>query len=477
VIRCAVLLAVLGLGCATEAPRTPSGKEPAVEAQGWEWTLTLSPDLGTVDGRVCFEGVAAGVLSPELPRAAKHLVRATRVVGGVEEAVQGPSIPLAGLRAGDCVRYVVDVGAFAREGGDPEEATFRGGALMASPDVWLWRPAPWPANAQARLRFALPAGVEASVPFPVDARGRFVVAASTFRFRSQAAFGALRKQSFDVAGARFQVAMLPGTTKSTPEGVRRWLSSAGEAVALVSGRFPVDALQALVLPVASRGEPVPFGLVVRGGGPTAMLLLNEDAPDRDLVGEWVAVHEMSHLLLPGVGSRDAWLSEGLATYYQNLLRARGRLRSVDEAWDEMLDGFARGQRRARTESLLEASAGMHENGSYVRVYWGGAAFWFALDVAMRLESGGARSLDDLVAAARRAFPIDAQVTAEALLDVMDGAAGAPIAHRLFDERVAAAGFPSLGPELHALGVLAEGGVVTTTDEAPLAHIRRALTEP
>ncbi|MCK6549944.1 hypothetical protein L6R52_29190, partial [Myxococcota bacterium] len=95
-------------------------------------------------------------------------------------------------------------------------------------------------------------------------------------------------------------------------------------------------------PVRGRG-PVDFGLVLRGGGPSVTFFVGDEADDASLVGEWVAVHELSHLSMPFVERDAAWLSEGFATYYQNVLRARAGLMSAEAAWTELHEGFARGQ--------------------------------------------------------------------------------------------------------------------------------------
>ena len=63
--------------------------------------------------------------------------------------------------------------------------------------------------------------------------------------------------------------------------------------------------------------------------------MDPDRPLDDLRTDWTATHEFSHLLLPYVSRRDRWLSEGLASYYQNVLRARdGRLSETD-AWRKL----------------------------------------------------------------------------------------------------------------------------------------------
>ena len=68
-----------------------------------------------------------------------------------------------------------------------------------------------------------------------------------------------------------------------------------------------------LLPVGKRSEPVPFGRVIRDGGETIELFVNPDQPMSSFYEDWTATHELSHMLLPYVARRDAWLSEGFAS--------------------------------------------------------------------------------------------------------------------------------------------------------------------
>ncbi len=71
------------------------------------------------------------------------------------------------------------------------------------------------------------------------------------------------------------------------------------------------------------------------------------------------VHELSHLLHPVIDGYDRWLSEGIASYYQNVLRARAGLRSAQWSWDALHAGFERGIRSTqRGRSLAEVSESM-----------------------------------------------------------------------------------------------------------------------
>jgi hypothetical protein len=232
----------------------------------------------------------------------------------------------------------------------------------------------------------------------------------------------------------------------------------------VSGHFPVKNAQILLVPIDAGSRAVPFGMAIRGGGPAAMILVSRQAHDSDFMGEWVSVHELSHLLIPPVDREQAWLSEGLASYMQQILRAREGLISEKDAWAGLVDGFDRGRRRAR-ESLGEAAQNMQREHGFVDVYWGGAAILFNLDVALRQKGS---SLDALVAKVREREPVDVTFrSADAIVD--DFAADAPdVDVRGIVRDGLAKPFPDVDANLQALGIR------PLDDQAPLAALRKAI---
>jgi hypothetical protein len=203
------------------------------------------------------------------------------------------------------------------------------------------------------------------------------------------------------------------------------------------------------------------------------MLLSTRATDASLNGEWVAVHELSHLLLPPINRDDSWLSEGLASYYQEILRGRSGLLDVDVAWASLLDGFARGKREARSRPLREASERMHNDFNFVSVYWGGAAIMLNLDTALRQKG---RSLDELVAAVRVREPVDVEFRSADEVISWFAASAPDVDVQGIVATGLAARFPDVDGTLQALGVThARGGKLVLDDNAPLAAIRRGIS--
>lgn len=419
---------------------------------------------------MCWDRASIAVVMPEARAGVRYVVSAFDDEGRVLD-VTPRGAPVGGAR---CATITIDLARAAVELDDDEALTMAEGALFGSPDVWLWRPEPWPPGTIGKLSLRLPDGMAASLPWPRDEGGRFLVDHTTWKMMCKAAFGRLEPRTLEIADATFTLTRLPGELAASEAGLDRWLTKAAGAVSLVSGRFPVPHAQILVVPVEG-GEAIPFGMAMRGGGPTAMMLVSRAARDDDLDGEWVAVHELSHLLLPPVNREDAWLSEGLASYYQEVLRGRAGIHEAADAWAHLVAGFRRGREAARDVPLSAASARMMEDHGFLQVYWGGAAVLFRLDVELRRKG---RSLDEVVAAVRAREPRDVRHrSADEVIDWIAEAAPEVDVRGLVG-RALTASFPPVDDLFAELGIeLRRGGRVGLRDDAPLAEVRRAIVGP
>jgi predicted metalloprotease with PDZ domain len=170
------------------------------------------------------------------------------------------------------------------------------------------------------------------------------------------------------------------------------------------------------------------------------------------------VHELSHLLLPYVNSDDIWLSEGVATYYQTVLRARSGRTSALEAWQRLHAGFVRGMESAHGMTLAQATENMYRDGTYMRVYWEGAAMVLMVDVRLRQMTAGKQSLDTALAALNDCCAMtDRAWSARELFDKLDEATGMRIFGEIYDQHVASRNFPDLSLTYRALGITTGAG--------------------
>ncbi len=350
-------------------------------------------------------------------------------------------------------------------------------AMLISPGLWLWRPDRLPDDAS--LRFELPDGVSVSAPWPLlerrGATSRYRLVDTPTDWPARLAIGEFMVRELDVDGARLRLAVV-GTSPSVDEvAVSAWLDEAARAVTTLYGRFPSPDTQLLVVPIGTQAEPVPWGEVLRGGNPAVHLFIDQTRPSPEWRHDWTAVHELSHLLLPYISRRDAWLSEGFASYYQNVLRARAGLISEADAWRKLVAGFERGRQDTRSGvSLAQASREMRRRHAFMRVYWSGAAIALIGDMQLRQLSDGL-SLD--VALSRLAaccLPSRRMWTAEEAFATLDELIGQNVLSVLSAQWRGSDRFPDVSVLLEHLGVIGRGDNLSLDDAAPLAPLRRAL---
>ena len=292
------------------------------------------------------------------------------------------------------------------------------------------------------------------------------------------AFGHFAQRDVTVPGAILHLALLDAPTTAQQAQLETWIGNTARHVATLYGRFPVASLQVVVAPTPRGRGPVPWAYVSRGGGPAVHLFINTARPPEEFERDWSLTHEMSHLFLPYVVVRDAWLFEGMPTYLQNVLMARGGATSVEEAWRRMQAGFQRGARTAPDLSLARANERIGYNGIYLRVYWAGAALMLAADLQLRNCTGGRQSLDTaLEQLSRCCASEERRWNAQEIIGRLDELTGTTVFSDLVRAQFEAEGFPDFEALLARAGVKVEGTQVEFNASAPWAAERDALMRP
>lgn len=254
--------------------------------------------------------------------------------------------------------------------------------------------------------------------------------------------------------------------------LRTWINECVQALLAGYGRLPLPEARVRIeaSPRRDSRSPVPWGQTLRRDGDVAVLLfVREDASLAELRADWTAVHELAHLFHPFLGDEGRWLAEGLASYYQNVLRARAGAMTADEAWRRLDAGFGRGRRDDSGLPLRELGRG---HGGTMRVYWSGAAFWLQADLALRARGA---SLDAVLAQyARCCLRGSGEVAPAAFIADLDRIAGADVFGSRYARFVAATGFPSLDDAYAALGLEPHAAGLRFADAAEAASLRRAI---
>ena len=270
------------------------------------------------------------------------------------------------LRGAACFAYRVRL---------PDEARMTiPGYKLTPPSRWLLLPR-LQGDDSIRIDLRLPEDVRAAVPWPerTDALGaHYVLARSPRSARGLIVLGDVESLYAGTTGIRVDVVE---PNRFDTRTIEHWLVDALDALRDVAGVLPNPDAKILVLrgqDRRGRGSPVPFGRVVRDGGEVVQLFVDPDASLESLKHDWTAVHELAHLLLPYVQDRQKWVSEGFASYYQNLMLARLGEYSEREMWRRFRRSFAQAE-MPNAPALTQ----LHTRSFWdVRMltYWGGAAF-------------------------------------------------------------------------------------------------------
>ena len=355
---------------------------------------------------------------------------------------------------------------------DIDVAYGSGGAWMTAVSTWLLDPSGLD-RATITVRVTVPEGMGFATGLARTSDG-YRIAAEDIPGSTYAVFGRFDADELTLPNPRgpsaIDIVTLPGDLAAGRDARREWIRAAGNAVATFYRGFPVEHLLIVVVPVAG-GDEVLHGKVVAAGGATIALQLGSLAPEAALYRDWILVHELFHLGFPSFRAEGRWLDEGLATYFEPIIRARAGWRTGDAVWDEFSRDMWRGLDAVEHTGLSRARS----NGG---IYWGGAIMSLLADVHAREASGGRVGLEDGVRAvlaeggdATHTWTLDRAVT------VIDRRLGTPVLRRLVDEHAQSGRSVHFSQLLGSLGVRRTDDGVELVDDALLASVRKAIIDP
>jgi hypothetical protein len=445
------------------------------------YTVSTGAELTDIRVRACFAGTPPRRLVAESLDASTVLDHISLEGSRKSFEPNGTELRLGTLPDDACLTYRVELGGFeARHarGGNPTRQV--GSDVITDLGVWFWRPETLSPDEDIEVVFDLPADVSVSAPWisvtRSDQKAGYRVGHTPYDWPAAVALGHFHEEMVEIPGARLHIAILDSRPKVDQTWVLDWLKRAAATVAMLYGSFPVAQAQILVIPGAQGNEPVPWAYVLRGGGPAAHFFINQRHPVEAFTADWTAVHELAHLLLPYIQSEDAWLSEGTASYYQNVLRARAGWITPREAWSQLHAGFARGRRVMVGMSLADATERMYRGGAFQRVYWEGAAIMLLADQRLRERSSGNQSLDTALRGLRACcLGTDESWRARQLFDKLDQITGMTVFAELYEQLVGSPQFPDLEETYRRFGLVFDSGtLVALAENAPERVYRDAI---
>ena len=283
------------------------------------------------------------------------------------------------------------------------------------------------------------------------------------------AFDRLPQTDLEIAGSTIHVAFAPGDIALPREKVLDWIRTSAKAVSAYYGRFPVSSLRLLLVPVE--------GARIRGGttwgyrGAAIRIPLGRDSTEDVLRRDWVMVHEMVHTALPDLDQRYGWLSEGLAVYVEPMARVQAGDLSARAVWQDIMRDMPKGLPESGDQ-------GLDNTDTWGRKYWGGAMFCLLADIEIRKRTDNRLGLQDAMRGVLAAGGNhEKDWSLDRVLSTADKAVGVDVLTRLHNEMGPKPVIPDLAALWRDLGLKSQGESLEFDDTAPLAAIRKAITEP
>jgi hypothetical protein len=121
-------------------------------------------------------------------------------------------------------------------------------------------------------------------------------------------------------------------------------------------------------------------------------------------------------------------------------------------------------------------AGLDDTRSWGRTYWGGALYFFLADLRIRQETAGRFALRDAFRAINMMGDYSRFLPLDKVLAAGDAATGTSVLSELYREMKDRPVAPDLEGLWKELGVALVDGAIRFDDSAPLASLRRNLTE-
>ena len=282
------------------------------------------------------------------------------------------------------------------------------------------------------------------------------------------AFSELPSTPIKLNGGVLEVAFAPGVTALRRDEILGWAEQSARSVVAYYGRLPTPTAKLLFVPRPGRRiNGTTYGYV----GAASRILFGSDTTSAGLEKDWVLVHELVHHGFPYIVGPRNWMHEGVATYVEPIARAQMGLIPVDEVWRQLVVGLPHGQPR-------QGDKGLDGTPTWGRTYWGGAMFFLLADVELRRRTANQRGLQHVL---RQTVSEGGNITQEWTVErfnvVSARATGTDVMAQLYDCLKDTPQVVDLTMLWSDLGVKLVGRKVEYDDNAQLANIRRAITQP
>jgi len=275
-----------------------------------------------------------------------------------------------------------------------------------------------------------------------------------------------------IGGSTLRVDFAAGPLDLSEEAILAHIRAAASAVTAYFGHFPVDRDRILIVPSPDRngiGNGTTWGDMA-GFPAMTRIHIGQHATQADLDNDWMTTHELVHTAFPSLPDDQHWMEEGLATYVEPLARVMTGELTERKVWRDMVRDMHQGEPQPGDQ-------GLDRTHTWGRTYWGGAMFCLVADVEIRRETQNRKGLRDaLRAIVDHGGTINHEWDLSRALAIGDEATGTHVLSHQYSSWKESAVTVDLDKLWAELGIRPNGEDIEFFNDAPLAKIRRAITE-
>lgn len=229
-------------------------------------------------------------------------------------------------------------------------------------------------------------------------------------------------------------------TGNEKEKLTVWITRAEKGLTTLYGSLPFSYRVYFHKKNDGRG-PVPWARTDKSNGRTVHFHVNTAYSWKKFDKDWTAPHELSHLLFPYLGKDSAWFAEGIASYLQyQIMYANGTI-TWEQGTNKLQERFITSSSYKSYDdiSIVNLSKVVFETGAFVRLYWGGAAYF--LNVDEKLYEQKQLRLNDVIRDYLKCCVFQKHQNAHEMIELFDQISESKVFTETYKNTVLQNGFP------------------------------------
>lgn len=223
------------------------------------------------------------------------------------------------------------------------------------------------------------------------------------------------------------------------EALKDWVMHAEQGMANLLGPLPFE-YRVFFHRRHNSDEPVPWARTDKHSALDVYFHVDTTFPWNAFREDWTAPHELTHLVFPYIHDEGRWFAEGIASYLQYQVMYANDTITWAEGMAEYRDRFKHAVAQGPIDmSIVDLSMVAGELGAYVRLYWGGAAFFMQADKRLYEEKG--MRLNDVIRIYMHHHHGSRGSSVKRILEIFDYISDSTVFTKTYNETVMQPRFP------------------------------------